>query len=51
MVGRIASLASLVVVGVILADIWHNPGGTQAASAGVAGVETPALNALLGQAS
>lgn len=47
---RIASIASLVVIGVIIADILLNPAGTKAASAGVTGVETPALDALLGKA-
>jgi hypothetical protein len=48
MVGRIAAIASLVIVGVIVADILIHPAGTAAASSGIVGVEKPALNALLG---
>jgi hypothetical protein len=48
MVGRIAAIASLVVIGVIVADILTHPAGTNAASAGIIGIERPALNALLG---
>lgn len=48
---RFFSLAALVVGGVIIADILIHPSGTQAASSGVAGVEKPALNALLGSTS
>ena len=51
MVGRIAAIASLVVVGVIIADIIANPKGTAAASSGIANIEKPALNALLGATS
>jgi hypothetical protein len=51
MIGRIASIASLVVIGVIVADVLIHPAGTNAASAGVVGVEKPALNALLGSTS
>jgi hypothetical protein len=45
---RIAAIASLVIVGVIVADLIANPNGVKAASSGVTGIETPALNALLG---
>jgi hypothetical protein len=48
---RIASIAALVVIGVIIADILIHPTGTQAASAGTASIEKPALNALLGSPS
>ena len=51
MVGRIASIAALVVVGVIIADILIHPAGTAAASQGITGIEKPALNALLGAGS
>ena len=51
MIGRITSIAALVIGGVILADIIANPSGTAAASKGITGVETPALNALLGKTS
>ena len=49
--GRIASIASLVIIGVIIADIIANPTGTAAASAGVTGIVKPSLNALLGKSS
>ena len=45
---RIASIAALVVTGVIVADILIHPAGVTAASSGFAGIEKPALNALLG---
>lgn len=51
MVGRIAAIASLVVIGVVIADILTHPQGTAAASQGIVGVEKPALNALLGASS
>lgn len=51
MVGRIAAITSLVIIGVIIADIIANPSGTAAASKGITGVEVPALNALLGAKS
>lgn len=46
----IFALAGLVVVGIIIADIWKNPAGTKAASAGVSSIATPAESALLGVA-
>lgn len=51
MIGRIASIASLVVIGVIIADVLIHPSGTNAASQGAVGIEKPALNALLGSTS
>ena len=51
MIGRVASIASLIVIGVIIADVLIHPAGTAAASQGAVGVETPALNALLGTTS
>ena len=48
---RIVAIASLVVVGVIIADILIHPTGTAAASKGAVGIEQPALNALLGSPS
>lgn len=48
---RFVAIASLVVVGVIIADIIIHPAGTAAASSGAIGIEKPALNALLGQPS
>lgn len=47
--GRLFALASLVVGGIIVADILIHPAGTQAASNGLANILTPAQNALLGQ--
>jgi hypothetical protein len=44
------SLAALVVGGIIVADILIHPQGTQAATAGLASITTPAQNALLGKA-
>jgi len=48
MVGRIAAITSLVIIGVIVADILTHPAGVNAASSGITGIERPALNALLG---
>ena len=48
---RIVAIGSLVVIGVIIADVLIHPAGTAAASAGATGIEKPALNALLGQPS
>jgi hypothetical protein len=48
---RLVAIGSLVVVGVIIADILIHPQGTAAASTGAQGIEKPALNALLGQPS
>lgn len=48
---RIASIVSLVIVGVIIADVLTHADGVKAASAGFAGIERPALNALLGRAA
>lgn len=47
---KLFSLGALIVVGIIVADILIHPTGTKAASAGVAGVATPAESALLGTA-
>lgn len=44
----IAALASLVVVGVIIADILTHPTGTQAAANATSTITKPAFNALLG---
>lgn len=46
---RLFSLAALIVGGLIVADILIHPAGTQAASAGFVGVETPVVHGLLGQ--
>jgi hypothetical protein len=48
---RVAAIASLVVIGVIIADVLIHPQGTAAASQGAVGIEKPALNALLGAPS
>ena len=45
---RIASIAALVIMGVVVADILTHPAGVKSASQGFIGVERPALNALLG---
>lgn len=49
--GKFASLAALVVMGIIVADIIKNPAGTSAASQGAQGIEKTATNALLGVSS
>lgn len=49
--GRVFSLASLVIVGVIIADILANPEGVTAASAGFNQLASSSFNALLGQPS
>ena len=51
MIGSFTKIVLLVLAGVILADILANPSGTAAASTGIQGVETPALNAMLGKPS
>jgi len=43
------SLAALVVGGIIVADILTHPSGTAAASKGLSGITTPAINGLLGK--
>jgi len=49
---RIASIASLVIIGVIIADlVTHASGVTQATNAVSSGVVRPSLNALLGATS
>ena len=45
---RIAAITSLVIIGVIIADVLTHPAGTKAASQGVTNIEQPALNALVG---
>ena len=45
---RIASIASLVVIGVIIADILTHPTGVAAASKGIGTVTGQSFNALLG---
>lgn len=45
---RIAAAFTLIITGVIIADILIHPEGTQAASNGVAGILKPSYNALLG---
>lgn len=46
---RIASIATLVIIGVVIADVLTHPQGVASASKGFAGIEQPALNALLGK--
>lgn len=43
-------LASLVVLGVIIADLEIHPKGTTAAANGIVNIEKPSLGALLGKA-
>lgn len=45
---RIAALGTLVLTGVIIADILIHPEGTKAASNGLAAILTPSYNAMLG---
>lgn len=45
---RLFSLAALAVGGIIIADVLIHPKGTQAASQGVVGIETPVIQGLLG---
>ncbi len=48
MIGRIAAIGTLVIGGIILADILTHPAGVTAASQGVSTVTSPAYAALLG---
>lgn len=47
---NIIGLASLVVVGIIIADFLIHPSGTQAAANGLVAITKPAESALLGVA-
>lgn len=47
--GRIFSIATLVVTGVIIADILTHPDGVRAASEGFNTLASSSFNALLGQ--
>lgn len=44
-------MLTLVVLGVIFADLEKNPQGTHAAANGIVDIEKPGLNALLGKTS
>lgn len=44
-------LLTLVVLGVVVADLEKNPKGTSAAANGIVAIEKPGLNALLGKTS
>lgn len=48
--GKWVGIVSLALMGVIIADVLKNPGGTQAASQGAQGIEKPVLDAMLGSA-
>lgn len=48
---RIASIVTLVVTGIVIANIIQNPIGTQAAGNALSGILKPTYNALLGQTS
>ncbi len=43
-------LAAFVVAGIMLADVWAHPTGTQAAASGLVSIITPTESALLGTA-
>ena len=45
---RIAAIATLIVTGVIIADVLTHPGGVAAASSGVNQIAGTSFNALLG---
>lgn len=47
---RFFAFATFVVGGIIVADVWIHPTGTQAASQGIASIATPAESSLLGVA-
>lgn len=44
-------LLTLVVLGVVVADLEAKPAGTTAAANGIVAIEKPGLNALLGKTS
>lgn len=46
--GRLAAIATLIVTGVIIADILTHPSGVQAASSGINTLASSSFNALLG---
>jgi hypothetical protein len=48
---RIFGIITIVIGGIIVADILTHPAGTAAASQGISGISKPAFNALLGQSS
>lgn len=48
---KLAAAFTLIVTGVIVADILIHPAGTQAATNGIASILTPSYNALLGKTS
>jgi len=48
---RLAAIASLVVIGVIIADLVTHSAGTAQVAGSTQYIEKPALNALLGQPS
>jgi hypothetical protein len=47
--GKFFAIGTLVVGGIIFADILIHPAGTAAASKGVTNILTPSYNALLGK--
>lgn len=48
---RAFAFGGLIVMGLIVADIWLHPAGTQAAASGFSSVETPVIHGLLGSTS
>lgn len=47
----VIGVVSLVIIGVIIADVLIHPSGTQQAANGIVSIEKPGLNALLGSTS
>lgn len=47
--GSIFGVLTLVIMGVIVADLETHPRGTTAAANGIVGIEKPGLSALLGK--
>ena len=45
---RIFAIGTLVITGIIIADVLIHPAGVKAASAGITSIEQPAFSALLG---
>lgn len=48
---RIAAIGTLLITGIIIADVLIHPAGTQAAFNGATQLAVPSYNALLGQPS
>ncbi|MGH9071874.1 MAG: hypothetical protein ACRDX8_12085 [Acidimicrobiales bacterium] len=48
---KVAAIATLVIMGIIVADVIIHPAGTKAAATGISTITKPAYNALLGSTS